>query len=528
MVHHKKTFNSSSQATASSSRARRNYARQVGDTLEIPGFTQFSESLELSEVTPIPEPTLFEFRGLNRHDHTRLPTVAECATHLELLHAFYAVRKKVLSSTAWDKALGIEPEVTTSTRTSRSYDYTKRCYATRTYTSVKKDDTFDDRRKAKWPFYLNLAAVRFLSWAEAVAANILRGNTDAKVPLPPLDVLMVWHALLLNPAWFNSFENDAVKQLRDVPFPWQEIHEAIETEKADWPFNLSQRASAWFKSTLNSEADLYEKIASEAKPEITDSLLKKQGALRGESRGITMQDLDDAVLSLNSETPNWDIVYLNEVVTKAGEDPIKGLVEAVQRQSLFVDKMEKQLWIRSPGLKGTLERAITRYRRFLQLFKLYPGKILVPTLDIDLVWHTHQLSPFLYQAGAMKYAGRIIDHNDKLGKPTLDDGFTRTKELYRIRFAQEYNVCTCWDCEALLTAAEEAWDPDEDIDEEAIAKTVHKRLAYHRAVEVARRKATVPPGTTITPSTKKPTSKFLSASETGSRLGSRSLGWMFR
>ena len=74
------------------------------------------------------------------------------------------------------------------------------------------------------------------------------------------------------------------------------------------------------------------------------------------------------------------------------------------RQATFVDKMNNHLWIRSPALEGTLRRAIDRYSKFLILLKrkapplgadgsgttMVPGPIIVPTLDIDLVWHTHQ------------------------------------------------------------------------------------------------------------------------------------------
>ena len=37
------------------------------------------------------------------------------------------------------------------------------------------------------------------------------------------DVLMVWHALLLNPSWFRSFEGRQLKRLYDTPFPWNAI-----------------------------------------------------------------------------------------------------------------------------------------------------------------------------------------------------------------------------------------------------------------------------------------------------------------
>ena len=38
-----------------------------------------------------------------------------------------------------------------------------------------------------------------------------------------------------------------------------------------------------------------------------------------------------------------------------------------------------------------------------------PRKIFVPTLDIDLVWHTHQLFSEQYQPDCTKYVGRFVD-----------------------------------------------------------------------------------------------------------------------
>ena len=43
-----------------------------------------------------------------------------------------------------------------------------------------------------------------------------------------------------------------------------------------------------------------------------------------------------------------------------------------------------------------IDRAITRYGQFLDLARRDPGATLVPTLDIDLIWHVHMLSPRNY------------------------------------------------------------------------------------------------------------------------------------
>ena len=164
------------------------------------------------------------------------------------------------------------------------------------------------------------------------------------------------------------------------------------------------------------------------------------------------------------------------------------IIDAVQRQVSFVDKMHAQLWIRSPAVDGTLQRAIDRYIKFLKLFKFYPNTMLVPTLDIDLVWHTHQCSPALYRAASIELTGRFINHDDKLGRSVLNGGEETTKQLFRMRFGQEYIICNCWDCETALSAlsrGERQVQGERDM--ESVAEEVLIDVAYYRAVELARR-----------------------------------------
>lgn len=182
-----------------------------------------------------------------------------------------------------------------------------------------------------------------------------------------------------------------------------------------------------------------------------------------------------------------DRLLLEHIQCALSNNPmIKKLVDAVTRQAAFVEKMDRQLWIRSPALEDTLQRAMQRYGNFLELFKMYPRKMLVPTLDIDLVWHTHQCSPAQYVEGTKKLAGRFIDHNDKLGNDKLDPGLENTIDLYRIRFAEEYEYCLCWDCEVVKSAVESKDYEEEDVT--AIGKRLQSVLAYFRTVEIARRK----------------------------------------
>ena len=54
---------------------------------------------------------------------------------------------------------------------------------------------------------------------------------------------------------------------------------------------------------------------------------------------------------------------------------------------------------------------LSTFYRFLDLMASTPGLFLVPTLDIDLAWHTHQMKAEIYQADCMKYIGRYVDQS---------------------------------------------------------------------------------------------------------------------
>ncbi|PKC11718.1 hypothetical protein RhiirA5_287310, partial [Rhizophagus irregularis] len=67
-----------------------------------------------------------------------------------------------------------------------------------------------------------------------------------------------------------------------------------------------------------------------------------------------------------------------------------------------------------------------------------PNTLLVPTLDIDLGWHTHQIHASLYRAFTQKHIGRIINHGDTLAKRTLSDGFATTARSWYKKYHEPY------------------------------------------------------------------------------------------
>ena len=55
--------------------------------------------------------------------------------------------------------------------------------------------------------------------------------------------------------------------------------------------------------------------------------------------------------------------------------------------------------------------AVGEYRAFLDHFH-HSEEELVPTVLVDLVWHTHMLDPLRYGSETRKLAGRFVNHED--------------------------------------------------------------------------------------------------------------------
>jgi hypothetical protein len=123
------------------------------------------------------------------------------------------------------------------------------------------------------------------------------------------------------------------------------------------------------------------------------------------------------------------------------------LVGAVLRQSSFVLKMVKIDWLHSPAVIPTMQRLIVKYHRFIRMIADHPQKIMVPTLDVDLAWHTHQLTPKTYYAYTVAETKRFVNHDDKIPERSLHVNFQQTSAIYEKKYGQPYSECACWYCE---------------------------------------------------------------------------------
>ncbi|CAG8733241.1 4249_t:CDS:2, partial [Cetraspora pellucida] len=111
-----------------------------------------------------------------------------------------------------------------------------------------------------------------------------------------------------------------------------------------------------------------------------------------------------------------------------------GLVSAVIRQREFTNKMVDNAWINNSAVQA---QATVRYYKFLLLRK-DANSCFVPTLDIDLCWHTHMLHAPLYRNFTKNHMNRIINHDDTLSKSTLSNGFAKTSSAWYKKFNEPY------------------------------------------------------------------------------------------
>ncbi|CUS08894.1 unnamed protein product [Tuber aestivum] len=579
----------------------------------------FAPAATKKDTPAIPDPQVFTITTL-QPAVSGLPTVSQCAVHLELLEAFARLRHRVYKEEAFSEIFGEDPE-----------------------------------KNLWWRAVVEVAVGRFGIWWKAVSEELaIREEGEAGVAnngsglkllprdlLPPLDVLMVWHSYMLNPRRYNEdciwFEMSA---MMNVAFPYEHVvrmpavpfkdeqHEAIDDDK--WDYKLSGHATRYWERVSSQAPHILEEILWKSPPKRLircpacakeiDVLIcevepenRKRGWISEEFAvdcegcgvGITMEslcaekfrkdikslieggegsrmspritslDLQGATYLHPSSPTSFDVLNslnnlicttfpepptlqshptLTSIITALGTHPVLPLLQscyaetptpyslnlslAVLRQGSFVDKMHHQLWIRSPALMGRLpldsiplvrarpetrsvvlinppdtsgflQRAVSRYESYFALFKLHPGKILVPTIDVDLVWHTAMLTPLAYREYCKNVAGRFIDHNDKLSDDILDDGVEYTSTAFEeATGGEEYRKCLCWHCETALNEGvkpgggkeerwkvwkkasgdgKERWKVWKKASGDSKERLVRVRVEYYREVEKRRR-----------------------------------------
>ncbi|EIN11322.1 hypothetical protein PUNSTDRAFT_50377 [Punctularia strigosozonata HHB-11173 SS5] len=460
-------------------------------------------------------PTAFTI-GSKKLDNP-LVDVPELKVHLDLLGAFYVLKNAVSS--------GVDERLPQPVRALAEPEQ-------------------------RWGWFVSLAVERFQRWLYDVKATPLDSWVEQEVP--PLDVWMVWHAYLLNPAWYAEDCTRLpimapLKKLRDRflpalarigdPFTYRPSPERADfwLKRTGTPFDPLDACSAlvdrevqcpkcgtvvvipYIDADGTGYAQQNFKVACRSKDcnfEITKETLAVQKFMN--NLAIDLQDAKQLGYeiymagSLRTSTESKDTarahnvkirLLLNPVYRhlqdmgkktpeerKAALDAVAKshdfkmirvrafagskmpgmikllgriasayvddrpfsveLVGAVLRQGSFVDKMHALGWtnpdyFRSADDEVVLKHCIARYHAFLDLMAHSPAGFFVPTLDIDLAWHTHQLKADKYHVNCMTFVGRHIDHDDKVEENRLANSFDLTCRAWKSRFGIPYMHCGC-------------------------------------------------------------------------------------
>jgi hypothetical protein len=109
------------------------------------------------------------------------------------------------------------------------------------------------------------------------------------------------------------------------------------------------------------------------------------------------------------------------------------LISLLEKVSSFQEK-----WY----VPAVLKQMITRYYRFMQLKAIYlPNILLIPTLDVEIIWQTHLLRPEMYRADCLRLFGRLVDHSllaTDMERFLKEQAFRETCQLYEQRFGEQY------------------------------------------------------------------------------------------
>ncbi|KAG8746355.1 hypothetical protein FRC10_005344 [Ceratobasidium sp. 414] len=131
------------------------------------------------------------------------------------------------------------------------------------------------------------------------------------------------------------------------------------------------------------------------------------------------------------------------------------VIGAAMRQSKFAAQMEELGWtdkLHFGAHPELITSAITQYHLFLDLFAHNPSRPLVPTLLVDLGWHTHMLNAEAYREDSMRLFGRYMNHDDKVEEGKLASAFDDTSRLWKSRFNENYSNCGCSSSQLTLSS----------------------------------------------------------------------------
>ena len=298
--------------------------------------------------------------------------------------------------------------------------------------------------------------------AETIHEKLSQGFADNSMTLgcPACDCYISHDELRLNKFWTDFF----ALQVQNEPMPGTILNlngrPTIQSEQPlltllGIPDPVNRRKHIMFPNRLlNSDPSLRERFWQVTKPgegrtiehvraEIESLLLDRPMVMKANDSHNANLIKDEKVAIRRMMSRYWE-----------NSSPFSlDLVGAVIRQGSFIQKMHSINWLHSPAATSTMTRLLTRYERYISIISEHTNHVAVPTLDIDLAWHTHQLSPAEYYKYVEWHTNKFVDHDDKIAETKLSDAFEWTSKVYQKKYKELYSECTCWYCAAIREAS---------------------------------------------------------------------------
>ena len=313
------------------------------------------------------------------------PDVSHCAVHLALLACFRRLRLT---------ASGLDVEV----------------QPLPAYEKVDQPETSHGPSRLpeseRWDLLIRLAVARFTVWwmnidqvfHHATAYTHHAGSKSVvqltKDYLPPLDVLLVWYAFMLDEEHYTSACRDReMGKLLELCFPWPAIRDNIDVNTM--AFKLPRAAENLFSTLSGQSANI-----------------------------LTYLEQPPAYLEVSMQPLQVD------------------LFAKVKEQEKFIDEAHDLLWIRSPALMGSLERSSIDYLEF-QFEKKHEQNADHPLpFGVDLLLRTHKLYPIQYELFCHGPGASMTDAKNPVSKQST----ASSEDEPQTHPASE---CYCWTCERI-------------------------------------------------------------------------------
>jgi hypothetical protein len=136
--------------------------------------------------------------------------------------------------------------------------------------------------------------------------------------------------------------------------------------------------------------------------------------------------------------PNSKIV-VKSIKSRLSFIPSIDLVQAIIRQRDFLEKFKQHClysWIFKQDDRLNFEKLAKNYVLFMRLAR--KNEIIVPTFDIDLIWHSHMRHPSHYHQFSIALCGFILDHDDSIEQNTLSNNYQKTADRWKATYNTDY------------------------------------------------------------------------------------------